>query len=118
MNEPPTLDPAALQRIRRIGGTKLLGEMLDLMLVEAPRRVRAAVAGAQAGSARDVAQAVHSLKSSAGNLGALALQHLAEQIEALATTDQLPACEALLTQLQEKLEAVQTRLQEERGKMS
>src|SRR5262249_31077857 len=30
MNEPPTLDPAALQRIRRIGGTKLLGEMLDL----------------------------------------------------------------------------------------
>ena len=118
MNGPPTLDPAALQRIRRIGGTKLLGEMLDLMLVEAPRRVRAAVAGAQVGSAREVARAVHSLKSSAGNLGALALQQLAEQIEALATTDQLPACEALLPQLQEKLDAVQTRLQEERGKLS
>ena len=118
MNELPTLDPAALQRLRRIGGTKLLGEMLDLMLVEGPRRVQAAVAGAQAGSARDVAQAVHSLKTSAGNLGALALQHQAEQIEVLATADRLAACEGLLNRLQEELEAVQTRLQEERGKLS
>jgi HPt (histidine-containing phosphotransfer) domain-containing protein len=118
MNEPPTLDPAALQRLRRIGGTKLLGQMLDLMLLEGPRRVQAALAGAQVGSAREVALAVHSLKSSAGNLGALALQDVAEQIEVLATTDQLAACEGLLNRLQEELEAVQLRLQEERGKLS
>jgi HPt (histidine-containing phosphotransfer) domain-containing protein len=65
-----------------------------------------------------VAQAVHSLKSSAGNLGALALQHLAEQIEVLATTDRLAACEGLLNRLQEEMEAVQARLEEERGKLS
>jgi HPt (histidine-containing phosphotransfer) domain-containing protein len=118
MNEPPTLDPAALQRLRRIGGPKLLGEMIDLMLVEGPRRVRAALAGAQAGSAKEVALAVHSLKSSAGNLGALALQDLAEQIEVLATTDQLSACEGLLNRLQQEMQSVQTRLQEERGKLS
>ncbi|MFO0863423.1 MAG: Hpt domain-containing protein [Gemmataceae bacterium] len=117
MNALPTVDLVALQRLQRIGGVKLVGEMIDLMLVEGPRRVQAASAGDQAGSAREVALAVHSLKSSAGNLGALALQDLAQQIEVLAAANRLSECEGLLKRLREEMEEVQLRLQEERGKL-
>lgn len=84
---PPELaatDREALARLERFGGRKLLNEMIALFLENAPERLAAAAAGVGAGDAIAAENAMHSLKSSAAQLGALRLARLCEQGEAIA----------------------------------
>lgn len=110
MDQQPTLDadlpandPAALDRLRRFGGGKLLVEMIRLFLESAPQRVAAMRAGLTNGDSESVERALHSLKSSAAQLGALRLQRLAERGERLAKGGTLDAVSAQLPQLEQEL---------------
>ncbi|MBR9990172.1 MAG: Hpt domain-containing protein [Gemmatimonadetes bacterium] len=58
--------------------------MAELYLEHGPLRIRALREGAAAGDADQIERAAHTLKSSAGNLGAVRLQRLAEGLEAAA----------------------------------
>jgi HPt (histidine-containing phosphotransfer) domain-containing protein len=75
------LDESALERLQRIGGSALTGKMIDLFLVHATATIEAAARAKQEGNAKGVVSAMHSLKSSAGNVGARTVQHLAESLE-------------------------------------
>ncbi len=88
MPDDSDLDPRAIARLRRLGGDRLLREMLRLFLQHAPGSIAAAVAAHRDGDLRGVEQAVHSLKSSAGNVGARAVQELAGTVEQLAESAQ------------------------------
>jgi HPt (histidine-containing phosphotransfer) domain-containing protein len=85
MSDMPVVDDGALERLVRLGGPTLLREMIELYLTHGSERIAALDAGLAADDARAVQRAVHSLKSSAGNLGARRLQHTAEAVEAAAT---------------------------------
>ncbi len=70
--ELPLLDPQALERLRRLqvaGDPDLVAELAALFLDEAPQRL-AALDGADTASTRHLA---HSLRGSAGQLGAARL---------------------------------------------
>lgn len=84
MTDPPVVDPAAVDRLRRLGGGNLVRQMLELYLAQGPERIHALVEGAEAGDADHVERSAHTMKSSAGNVGALRLQHTAEGLEAAA----------------------------------
>lgn len=75
------LDRDALDRLRRIGGDRLLAAMLDAFVANGAERVVAATASAAAMDADGVSAAAHALKSSAGNIGARGLQETADRIE-------------------------------------
>jgi HPt (histidine-containing phosphotransfer) domain-containing protein len=82
-----TLDRSALLRLERLGGAKLLRQMINLYLEHGPGRVQAIADGVAASrDAAAIERAAHTLKSSAGNLGALRLQHTAEALEAVAAS--------------------------------
>jgi HPt (histidine-containing phosphotransfer) domain-containing protein len=89
------LDPAALERLQRFGGGKLLREMIALFLVAAPERLAAARRGVAAGDASEMEMALHSLKSSAAQLGALRMQRLSEQGELLARSGSAGVADAI-----------------------
>lgn len=74
-------DPAALDRLRRFGGVKLLREMIALFLTAAPERLAVVRNGLVTGDADAVERALHSLKSSSAQLGAMRMQRLSEQGE-------------------------------------
>ena len=84
MSEPPLVDRAAVERLRRLGGEKLVRQMLELYLAQGPERIRSLLEGAAAEDAERVERSAHSMKSSAGNVGALRLQLAAEGLEAAA----------------------------------
>jgi HPt (histidine-containing phosphotransfer) domain-containing protein len=84
MTGEPAVEQAALDRLVRLGGAKLLRQMIELYLTHGPERLRAVEEGVQAGDAAMIERAAHTLKSSAGNLGAVRLQHTADALEALA----------------------------------
>jgi HPt (histidine-containing phosphotransfer) domain-containing protein len=101
MNQQEEVDLQALERLRVLGkGVKFVRDMIDLFLSYAPARVADARAGLEAGDLRAVADAVHALKSGAGNLGARAVQDLAGQIEQLATEEKADTLSARLNELE------------------
>jgi HPt (histidine-containing phosphotransfer) domain-containing protein len=78
------LDRTALEKVRTLGGPHLVARLIDMFLENAPDRLARAVAGTADGDLETVERATHSLKSTAGNLGARRLQLLAEAAEDLA----------------------------------
>ena len=100
--ELPALDPAALDRLKRFGGAKLLGEMIGLFLEAAPGRIGAARAGIDASDAAATELALHSLKSSSAQLGAMRMQRLSEQGEQLARAGSLSIVDLLVQDLEEE----------------
>jgi two-component system sensor histidine kinase RpfC len=88
----PETDPEALERLRRFGGNKLLGDMITLFLAAVPQRLGAARSGLARAECHVVEHELHALKSSAAQLGALRMQRLSQEGESLAkagTTDGL-----------------------------
>jgi two-component system sensor histidine kinase/response regulator len=102
----PTTDASALDRLKRFGGGKLLREMIALFLAAAPERIAAARHGHLAADAPAVELALHSLKSSAAQLGAIRLQRLSDRGERLAKGGSLSELPILVKELEEELARV------------
>lgn len=98
-SDAPSTDGAALARLERFGGGKLLRDMIDLFLAAAPSRIDAARAGTSAGDAAAAEMALHSLKSSAAQLGAPRMQQLCARGEAAARAGDLGVVGPLVAQL-------------------
>ena len=111
LDELPSTDQAALDRLQRFGGGKLLGEMIGLFMEAAPERIGAARKGLDAGDARATEMALHSLKSSSAQLGALRMQRLSEQGELIARTGTLAGVEPLVAGLESEYPAIRTWLE-------
>jgi HPt (histidine-containing phosphotransfer) domain-containing protein len=97
MSEAPLLDAAALDALTGHIGAEAVGAVVELFLVEC-RELTAAIAAP--GTDRDaIRRAAHSLKSSAGQLGAMPLSEAAAAVEEAAGTGSpdLPARIATLT---------------------
>lgn len=125
MNEPmspegetaeplPTTDPAALDRLKRFGGAKLLGDMIGLFLSAAPERIAAARAGVNAGDGPALEMALHSLKSSSAQLGAMRMQRLCEQGEQLARAGTLDIVSLIVQDIEQEYPRVQNWLERAR----
>lgn len=111
------VDRAALDRLRRLGGEPLLARMLDLFLENSVRRMEAARAGRRDGDLEAVAHAVHSLKSTAANVGAHRLHHVAEQVEILADRRDRDGVAGRFAELESVFAAARARLALERSEL-
>lgn len=87
--EQRALDPDALARLERFGGKKLLHEMIALFLDNAPERLAAVEAGVMSGDLLGAENALHSLKSSSAQLGALRLSRICAEGESIAHSGNL-----------------------------
>jgi HPt (histidine-containing phosphotransfer) domain-containing protein len=104
--EEPANDARALDRLRRFGGRKLLGEMIGLFLSIAPERVATARQAYDAGDLPALERAMHSLKGSAAQLGALRLERLSGKGEQLARLGTLDGVPILMQEVDEELARV------------
>jgi len=90
--DPEALDPHALEEIRameRNGARNLLRRLVDTYAVSSRALVQAAETAFAAGDVAALTQAVHTLKSSSANLGALRFSRLCAEIETLARQQRL-----------------------------
>ena len=99
------VDETALRRLHGIGGDRLLVGMLDLFLTNLPVRVGRIRTGLANRDVAEVRQAAHSLKSTAGNLGAATLSSVSAQIERHADEGDLAAVQDLAEHLAECADA-------------
>ena len=99
--DKPLVDPEALDRLRSWGGDALLGRMITLFEELAPERAEALEEGLARGDLERVERAAHSLKSSAGNLGAEELRRQAGRLEEAAATGDRAGMDSLVEELLE-----------------
>ncbi len=107
------LNPEAIDRLRDLGGQVLVQRMVELFIKNVPARVLAARQALDKGDASGVEHAVHSIKSSAGNIGAESLMDLAGRAERAAEGSLAPETSALIEAVDEAVQATCTQLQKE-----
>ena len=92
MDEVPVLDRAVIESLRQLtppGEPDVLAEVLELFLVEVPPRINR-LRNAWAGrNIQEVSRAAHSLKGSAGNIGAKRLMGVCRELDEMARAGSL-----------------------------
>ena len=110
VSEPPEpLNPAVLERLREAmqgTGVDLVGELIELFLLEGPHTLRALRDAAGEGAAAPIAQRAHDLKGASANLGAERLVELCHQVERAARAEDLAAARGPLEDLEMEFERV------------
>ena len=109
------VDTKALERLRQLGGNELVLKMIDLFSSHAQSIVTQALAAFNAGDLEGVERAAHSIKSSAGNVGAVEVRQLAERIEEAAHMGDTSILQGLVTGLEHAFRRATARLDEERS---
>ena len=101
----PVLDAAVIDNLRELtapGEPDVLAEVLALFLEDVPRRIERLRAAWAAGDAAEIHRIAHSLKGSAGNIGAQTLFGLCSQLDdqgrAGDLADAKPLIDALVTE--------------------
>jgi len=117
--EEGQLAPGALERLGEWGGDELVTKMVELFLQVAPERVEAIRSGLGKDDLTNVERGAHSLRSSAGNLGADRVRELAGRIEELAALGNreglTPLVEELETNFRATVEELEAILAERRS---
>ena len=109
----PVLDPAVLESLRQLtppGEPDVLKEVLQLFLDDVPARVERLRAAWQGGDVVAVQRAAHSLKGSAGNIGATDLLGVCRQLDDLGRAGDLSTAAPLVTALDSEFARVQTEI--------
>lgn len=103
-----------LENMRQLGGEEFVREMIGLFLQTMPPQFEAVCASASAGDWPALKRAIHSLKSAAGNMGAVEVQQTAARIEELAHTRNGQPIPLLLHRLEQEFAVVIAYLQGQR----
>lgn len=110
MTDSDIIDAEAQARLREWGGVKLLAQMIRLFLENAPNRLEQVRRGVADGNVREAERGVHSLKSSAANVGAMKVSRLAGRMEDLASGGDLGAVSGLIGDLEAEFASASERL--------
>lgn len=87
------------------GDTSLLVDLIEMFLADAPAKVTAIRQGLAKRDLHQVELAAHSLKGSAGNLGATLVQQVCDQLQRMARSqDKVNEVETLVRQLSHPFE--------------
>jgi HPt (histidine-containing phosphotransfer) domain-containing protein len=102
-----------LEKLRMVGGPKLVRELIELFMRFAPERMAIARAGIENGDLGATERALHSLKSSAGQLGVTAIQEASRRGEVSASNGDVTGAKAALAEVEVAWPAIQAWLTEQ-----
>lgn len=112
MSDLPLVDTAQIERLKEWGGAGLQRKMIDLFLTHAAERLDQIRDGLSESDADKAETGAHTLKSSAGNVGASRVQTFAQEAETMAEEKNLEALQGLLPKLEVAFEEACAALKE------
>ena len=113
MSTSGILDPAVIENLRQLtppGEPDVLGEVLTIFLQEVPPRIDRLRTFLAAGNIQEVQRAAHSLKGSAGNIGAHRLHEVCRQIDEKGRSGDLSGLAVLVDTLAEEFGKVEVEI--------
>ena len=100
MSDSPVVDLAAIERLKKWGGNDLPQKMVGIFLDHTMDRLDQIRTGLAEEDQEAAATGAHSLKSSAGNVGAVRLQEICQEAERLAEGRDFSALGGVLPDLE------------------
>jgi HPt (histidine-containing phosphotransfer) domain-containing protein len=113
MEQPAVLDPAVLSSLRKLtppGEPDVLAEVLTLFLEEVPPRIVRLRNAWQARNIEEVHRCAHSLKGSAGNIGARRLHAVCAELDDKGKSGDLTAVAPLVDTLSAEFDKVEAEI--------
>ena len=107
------LDPEVLAGLRKLGGAGLFRELCEVFLGDAEARLEALKEAAEVGDAETVERTAHTLKGSAGNMGARKMAETCTRLQDAASAGDLSGVPVLLEQLRKDYGRVRPALEAE-----
>ena len=104
------LDRQPLDDLVAMGGTTLLGQVIDAFLAEAPRLLTEMGDAVQPQDATQLRRAAHTLKSNGATLGAIVLTELCRELEQLAGDGRFERAESLVGRIRSETVRVERAL--------
>jgi HPt (histidine-containing phosphotransfer) domain-containing protein len=102
-----SLEPAALQNLRDLGGAEFLAEVVDVFLADAPVLLASLRSSLEGGDAEELRRAAHTLKSNGSTLGATAFAELCRTVEHHAKEGRFDAVAPLVDRIEQEYRALQ-----------
>jgi HPt (histidine-containing phosphotransfer) domain-containing protein len=115
--DPPVIDIRALDRLRKWGGEGLPTKMIEIFLDHSSERLEQIRDGVAEQDPRRAELGAHSLKSSAGNVGAHRLQALCQGAEMMAEAEDMSALAGLFPELDRAYSTAREELERILGEM-
>jgi len=113
-----TVPSSAIDRLCELGGNAFARDMIDLFLTYGAQKLAEARQARQTGKMPDLADAVHAIKSSAGNVGATVIQDLCAQIEQAVKLSQTELAATRLAELEAAFGALMPELEREKVRLT
>jgi HPt (histidine-containing phosphotransfer) domain-containing protein len=106
------IDPAAVDRLRSVGGAALVEQIVRLFLENTPKRLATIRKGIEGEEWYTAERAAHSMKSTAGNLGIAQMQDLAGQLECSCECHRAEEASGLLAQIESGWNVLRPRVEQ------
>jgi two-component system, sensor histidine kinase and response regulator len=116
--EPPPGDAGPLDRevlagLRELGDPGLFSELVEMFIGDTAERIAALRRALGEGDASEVEQAAHTLKGSAGNMGAATMARISARLQEAGSAEELEEIPGLLDRLEQEFERVRPALEAE-----
>jgi HPt (histidine-containing phosphotransfer) domain-containing protein len=104
---------ASLRELQEAGDPDIVAEVGGLFIQHSPEKVEAIMKSAEAGDAKGLQTAAHSLKSSSTYIGAMRLSAMAKELELMGRTSVLEGAEEKAQRLNDEFGRVMSALRAE-----
>jgi len=105
-----SLEAAALQNLRDLGGVEFLTEVVDVFLADAPALITSLRSSLQRQDTEELRRAAHTLKSNGSTLGAVTFAKLCRAVEQHAKDGRLDGVPQLVDQIEQEYRTLQEAL--------
>jgi CheY-like chemotaxis protein len=105
-----TLDAAALENLRELGGAEFIAEVVDVFLADAPALITSLRSSLQRQDTEELRRAAHTLKSNGSTLGAGAFAELCRTVEQHAKDGHLDGVSQSVDQIEQEYRMLQEAL--------
>ena len=105
-----SLEAAALQNLRDLGGTEFLTEVVDVFLADAPALIASLRSSLERQDTEELRRAAHTLKSNGSTLGAVAFAKLCRAVEQRAKDGRPDGVQQLVDQIEQEYRTLQEAL--------
>ena len=113
MSADSRLDPEVLDRLRQLtppDEPDVLNQVLQLFLSDVPQRIERLRNALAAGDIIEVGRSAHSLKGSAGNIGAQALHEICSRLDSQARANDLAGAGPLVDEVSVEFSKVESEI--------
>jgi HPt (histidine-containing phosphotransfer) domain-containing protein len=105
-----SLEPAALESLRELGGDDFLAELINAFLADAPNLLATLRRSLEQDDADDLRRAAHTLKSNGATFGAEEFSELCRELEERAKNGQLGGADELANRIEQEYARVEKAL--------